>query len=380
MPIPVAVGAAMVKGGADLLNTIIGSGSNANLNSKNRKWQAQQNTLQYERQRELTEDSPLLQKIGLQKAGISTAAMNGYTGGTATVSASNNPTSVPEYQPMSSDFINAFLAGKSLENEIKTSDKYRDLLDKQADLLDQNIEKQKMDNEVQRNTINAYERASSKSYFVGDDGEKHFADDSDYDAAVTTYMKNHNNEFPEVVTTNPLKSFEAINVPKVISDIRTQIRANEYYKVHYDLMQSVEQMKLNNPHIMFALARMDQAQYMNILANISKISSDIDLNKYRKQFLTAQTAGERARVALTFAQIPQVKQTIQTMRNSNAANIIDQMADSHSVGDFLLNGSKLLLTVGSSLIGGFGPKTKVYSHTTNTKNQYIDDYDVNINN
>lgn len=380
MPIPVAVGAAMVKGGADLLNTIIGSGSNANLNKKNRKWQAEQNTLQYERQRELTQDSPLLQKIGLQNAGISTAAMNGYTGGTATVSASNNPTSVPEYQPMSSDFINAFLAGKSLEIEGKNAEKQRELLDKQGQLLDQNIEKQKMDNEVQRNTINAYERASSKSYFVGDDGEKHFADDPDYDAAVNSYMKNHNNELPEVVSTNPLKSFEAINVPKVISDVRTQIRANEFYKVHYDLMQSVEQMKLDNPRIKSALANMDRAQYLNILANISKISSDIDLNQYRKQFLTAQTAGERARVALTFAQIPQVKQTIQTMRNSNAANIIDQMADSHSVGDFLLNGSKLLLTVGSSLIGGFTPKTKVYSHTTNTKNQYIDDYDVNINN
>ena len=71
---------------AGVMNSIIGSSSNSNLNSKNRKWQAEQNTIAYERQKELTQLSPVLQKRGLIQAGISPAAMNGYSGGTAIVS------------------------------------------------------------------------------------------------------------------------------------------------------------------------------------------------------------------------------------------------------------------------------------------------------
>ena len=71
---------------AGLINSIAGSASNANLNSKNRKWQAEQNTIAYDRQKELTQLSPVLQKRGLVQAGISPAAMNGYSGGTASVS------------------------------------------------------------------------------------------------------------------------------------------------------------------------------------------------------------------------------------------------------------------------------------------------------
>ena len=86
---------------AGLVNGIVGSSSNANLNSKNRKWQAEQNTIAYERQKELTQLSPVLQKRGLVQAGISPAAMNGYSGGTASVSSNNSaPSSLPEYIPM----------------------------------------------------------------------------------------------------------------------------------------------------------------------------------------------------------------------------------------------------------------------------------------
>ena len=56
---------------AGVINGIVGSASNANLNSNNRKWQAEQNTIAYERQKELTQLSPVLQKRGLIQAGIS---------------------------------------------------------------------------------------------------------------------------------------------------------------------------------------------------------------------------------------------------------------------------------------------------------------------
>ena len=96
------------------MNSLIGSSSNAKQNEKNRRWQAEQNTISYERQKELTELSPVLQKRGLIQAGISPAAMNGYSGGSASVSSANNaPSSQSEYVPLDvTSAMSAYLAAK----------------------------------------------------------------------------------------------------------------------------------------------------------------------------------------------------------------------------------------------------------------------------
>ena len=110
---------------AGVMNSIIGSASNANLNSKNRKWQEEQNTISYERQKELTQLSPVLQKRGLVQAGISPAAMNGYSGGTASVSSNNSaPSSQSEYVPMDvTSAMSAYLAAKQAESTDANIDK-----------------------------------------------------------------------------------------------------------------------------------------------------------------------------------------------------------------------------------------------------------------
>ena len=90
MPLTEATALGIGSAAAGVMNSLVGSFSNARQNEKNRQWQAEQNTLAYERQKELTELSPVLQKRGLIQAGISPAAMNGYSGGTASVSSANN--------------------------------------------------------------------------------------------------------------------------------------------------------------------------------------------------------------------------------------------------------------------------------------------------
>ena len=101
-----------------LINSLLGSSSNANLNRANRNWQSEQNTISYERQKELTQLSPQLQKQGLQLAGISTAAMNGYSGGTASVAASNTPSSsLSEYVPLDvNSVLNAMIADSQIDS------------------------------------------------------------------------------------------------------------------------------------------------------------------------------------------------------------------------------------------------------------------------
>lgn len=141
-----------------LANSILGGSSAKKQNEKQRKWQAEQNTLAYERQRQLTMESPALQKQGMQAAGISTAAMNGFTGGTASVNAANNaPSAQQEYVPFD---MNSILNAISVESQKKVNDSVADVNDAKADqikkesgrydeLTDATIEKIKSD--IERN-------------------------------------------------------------------------------------------------------------------------------------------------------------------------------------------------------------------------------------
>lgn len=116
------IGAALIGAGASLLNSIGGSIANASQNKANRRWQEHMAALQYERQRDLTQDTPLLQKQGIVNAGMSPAALSGFSGPAASVaSVPSSPTSLPEFQPFDMNtVINAFLASKQgdvLESE-----------------------------------------------------------------------------------------------------------------------------------------------------------------------------------------------------------------------------------------------------------------------
>ena len=158
MALDIGAGLAIGSAVGGLINGIVGSNANQNLNSANRRWQESQNTIAYDRQKELTMLSPQLQKQGLSMAGISTAAMNGYTGGTATVNSSNSaPSSFPEYVPMD---INSILNAVSVASQKKVNDSVADVNDAKADqikiesgrydeLTDATIEKIKSD--IERN-------------------------------------------------------------------------------------------------------------------------------------------------------------------------------------------------------------------------------------
>lgn len=114
MPIAPPVGAAMVSGGAALMNTLIGSSSSQNLNEANRYFQRQMAKDAYMRQRELTRDSPSLTKQGLLNAGMSPAALDGYTGSAAQVSTPSGPSGqFSPYVPLDAgQVVDAYLAAK----------------------------------------------------------------------------------------------------------------------------------------------------------------------------------------------------------------------------------------------------------------------------
>ena len=132
MPIDPATAYGIGAAGAGVISSLVGTAANSNLNSRNRRWQEHMSALAYQRQKELTMLSPSLQKQGLQMAGISPAAMNGYSGGTASVSAgAPSPTSVPPYVPFD---VSSLMHLASLQNESKVADADVRLKDSEAAL------------------------------------------------------------------------------------------------------------------------------------------------------------------------------------------------------------------------------------------------------
>ena len=129
MGLPLAAGLAIGSAAGSLMNSLIGSASNANLNSTNRRWQEEQSTVNYLRQRQLIQDSPALQKQGLINAGMSPAALGGYSGPSANVSSASGPSGqFSPYVPLDAgQVIDAYLAAK--QGEVADSQKAKNYAD-----------------------------------------------------------------------------------------------------------------------------------------------------------------------------------------------------------------------------------------------------------
>ena len=124
--------------GASLMNSIIGTSASQNLNSENRQWQEKMSAVNYERQKELLQLAPQLQKSGLVQAGMSPAALGNYSGPSANVQTSPPPsasTNSPYVGLDVSSAVNAYLAGKQgelMDSEVRKNDADKKLKDVQS--------------------------------------------------------------------------------------------------------------------------------------------------------------------------------------------------------------------------------------------------------
>lgn len=328
-----------------LINGLVGSSSNANLNKANRKWQAEQNTIAYERQKELTQLSPVLQKRGLIQAGISPAAMNGYSGGTASVSSNNSaPSSLPEYVPM--DVTSA------LSNYVAA---------KQADAIDANTEKTKeetkalaLKNRETESTQNAWNSATQDSYFLDSEGKQHRTTDPDFDSWANDYVKTHG-ELPDMVKSGGVFSADAAAVNSAMSNFRAQIAQSGMYESQAKLAQQVAQLKLADKDVMSALYRMDLAQYNQLMAAVAKANSDIDVNATLQALNNAKTDEARQSIAESVARTALYKTQDKVMQNSSVNNLIDQIGGDKSTSQNLITVGKIIL----SILAGAAPSLSI---------------------
>lgn len=161
MPLGTATAIGIGAGAAGLINGLVGTAANANLNGKNRRWQEKMSALAYDRQKELTMLSPSLQKQGLQMAGLSPAAMDGYSGGTPSVSSgAPAPNSVQPYVPFDlSPLLQGLLSEKQMDN-----------LDANTKKTNADAVAQELANKKEENLQKTWMDSTTQNYVVDDKG------------------------------------------------------------------------------------------------------------------------------------------------------------------------------------------------------------------
>ena len=322
-----------------LMNSLLGSSSNVNLNRANRNWQSEQNTISYERQKELTQLSPQLQKQGLQLAGISTAAMNGYSGGTASVAASNTPSSsLSEYVPLD---VNSLLNAMITDSQIDSMKANTSKTNEEAESL-------RIENEKKRDEMHAWEHATTSSYYEDEQGNKHFVTDKDFGEWSKDYVNTHG-KLPDLVKIQGFKSENASKVMSSLSNFQTLIAQSGMYQAQAKLAQKVAELKLADSSVMKAIYNMDVAQYNQLMATIDKANSDIDVNGTIKELNEAKTKSEKQSVLESVARTALLKTQEKSIKNSSVNNLIDSLGSDKSTTDNLITVGKIVL----SLIAGF---------------------------
>lgn len=333
------VGTAVGTTAAGVINSLIGTASNANLNKHNRRWQEHMSQIAYDRQKELTMLSPSLQKQGLQMAGISPAAMNGYTGGTAQVSSgAPAPTSVPPYVPFDvSGLIQGLMATKQMDN-----------LDANTKKTNADATAQELANKKEENLQKTWMDSTTQNYVLDDKGNKLFSDDPKFAKYVDDYYNTHG-ELPEMQSQAGVLSEDAARVQASISKFSSDLHTNDMYAVQSDLAKRVAEMKLADSDVMHAIYKLDKGQYDLLLKQIQKVSSDIDVNKTIEQLNKAQTSKAKQDVLESIARSSLMGTQEKQIQNSSVNNLIDQLDSSKSFSQNMVTIGKIIL----SLISGF---------------------------
>lgn len=323
---------------ASLMNSVLGTAANANLNHTNRRWQEKMSQLSYDRQKELTMLSPGLQKQGLQNAGISPAAMNGYSGGTASVSSTAQSPNLPPYVPFDfSTLLSGLMAKKEMDN-----------LDANSRKTNADAEAQELANKKERNYQHTWELSTTQNFVQDDFGNKIFSNDPKFVKYVDDYYIKHG-KLPEMQSIAGVLSEDAARVQASISKFSSELHANDMYSVQSDLAKKVAELKLADTDVMKAIYHMDKAQYDLILKQIQKVGSDINVNKSVEQLNTAQTKKAKQDILESIARIGLIGTQKSQIENSSVNNLIDQLDSSKSFSQNMITLGKIVL----SLVAGF---------------------------
>lgn len=191
-------------------------------------------------QRNMMRDAPSINAAAMHNAGLSVASLNGGFSSAPSTGTASAPAA-----PQTPDGIAALSSAQQLQTQ-----------DKQNKLLDEQIRRQKLENDEIEDRQNAF-RKGAASYWMDDDGHRVYTTDTDANSRADSYSKRHNGESPELIVPSGHLSQQAYN-----ADADVAMARNNYYG---NLLQSeVSRMKLGDKDVINALAHMDKQTYDNL--------------------------------------------------------------------------------------------------------------------
>lgn len=336
---PLIIGAGITALGG-LANTLAGTSASQNLNWQNRRWQEKMSKLAYQRQRELTQDQYSLAKQGMINAGYSPAAMQGYSGGTASISSSGvqSPNANP-YTPFdAAGVVNTLMQGEQLKINKETAAANNRKTNADA-------EAQELDNKAKKEEQHVWEQNTEHKYFINDAGERVYGSDSDFNDEVKKYSDHHNGELPELIVVPGVHSESAASVSSKLAQMSTD-------QIQSEFASKVLQLKLADKDVMRAVYSMDKAQYNQLVESANKLKSDREVNKSIKALNDAKTSESKQAAIESAERVVMLKLQEKLQKNSNIANLIDSL-DFSSFENGLRSFAKLLLVSAVGNNGGF---------------------------
>ena len=237
----------------------------------------------YERQRQLTLDTPQLNVDGMRRAGLSPAMLNGgsFSAASSPAQAQTQPYNLGD--PSIFANIAQSLAAAAANNAAARN------TETQNDVNEQEARRKKMENDIKENEIAAW-KSTHPNYIEYPDGTRFYENDPNKDTKINEFEKNH----PEYSGKG-----EVVAVPKPMSEVSyNAMYANSKRDAEVSLWRlqtAVNNMKLADEETMKALAGMDKAQYNQLVAaaaelqarklvddeTIKKLKSETDLNRKR---------------------------------------------------------------------------------------------------
>lgn len=204
-------------------------------------------------QRRLMSDAPSINKVALQKAGVSLATLNGNFGQTASAASATTP------PPRDTVDMSTVLNSVATSSQIAVNNA-------QADVLKEDARRKKLENDELEDKQKSY-RDASPNYWIDDDGKKVYTDDPDNSSRADEYAKRHPGSLPEVVKEAGHLSNEAYAATSNIAQSR-----NNYYQNL--LGAQVAKLKMADKKVMSALSHIDKQSYDNLVQTGKNLLQD----------------------------------------------------------------------------------------------------------
>ena len=134
-----------------------------------------------------------------------------------------------------------------------------------------------------------------------------------------------------------------------LSNFKSQIAQAGMYTAQSRLAQKVAELKLADSDVMRSIYKLDEATYNNLMIQIDKTRSDIDVNSTVQALNNAKTDEARQSILESVARTALYNTQNQSIKNNSVNNLIDQLGGSKSSKENLIIVGKIIL----SLLSGF---------------------------